>query len=388
MSAALLLIPNVGGEEAPRARPPPAVVTVSRLWCLLFPRAARVLHEAAPAPWPEALGAPAETPAFAWLGDARGAVAWLNTPAAAASAAAEGRPLAGPAPEIVQAVHDKAFAQRSGEALGLEPAALRGLVARFDPGELHDADAALRAIERRLADWPAWTQGRFTLKPRLGTSGRGRIGGTRGRVDAASLRAALPRLARRGGALLEPWLQRHADFSVQLHVASDGALTLLGILEQQLSRAGAIRGHRGAIDPRLRVVAESRWDERLVEAATAVARAAHAEGFHGPCGVDAFCFEGPHGPELRPVVEFNARFTVGTVALGLLRRARDCVTTRLGLAAGERLAFRFLLDAPREHRLGNDAGLLTIPLGREAETLRPALLVARDPARLAAHLGT
>ena len=40
------------------------------------------------------------------------------------------------------------------------------------------------------------------------------------------------------------------------------------------------------------------------------------EGFAGPCGVDAFSFRGPdREPLFRPLVEWNGRFTMGTVAL-------------------------------------------------------------------------
>jgi hypothetical protein len=277
---------------------------------------------------------------------------------------------------VVREVHDKAFAHRVSQEEALVPGALRGLIAVLDASELARADEAVERIQGSLNAWPAWTRGEFTLKPRLGGSARGRVAGSGGHADTPELRGALPRLARQGGALLEPWLRRRCDLSVQLHVAPDGELTLLGALTQQVSESGVYRGHRGALDYRARVVSESEREGALVEAAVSVARAAHARGFYGPCGVDAFTFEGPEGVELRPVVEFNARFTTGTVLVGLLRRARTHIAGQLALAAGERRAFRFALDAPPDG--AHEPALLRLPLAAHGEGLQPALWIARE----------
>lgn len=390
MSDGPWLIPNVGGEEESGGRPPPAVATVARLWRLLFSDGARALDdEDGPGPaWPEALGPRAEDAAFPWLADANEAYAWLGNEAAAQVAAARERRLFGPPPDVVRSVHDKAFALSVSEDAGLVPASLRGLVVALEPSQLRDADAAVRRIRSALEGWPSWTRGRFTLKPRIGASGRGRVAGARERVDTPELRGALPRLARCGGALLEPWLTRLADFSVQLYVAPDGAITLLGTLEQHVSSAGGFRGHSGAVDHRARVVSERREDDALIEAALLIANAAHARGFYGPCGVDAFRFEGASGEELHPAVEFNARFTMGTVLVGLLRRARARVAAQLEPTPGGRHHFFFGLDAPTGGWPEvDDSALLLLPLWGPRETLRPALALARDRDTLTARLG-
>jgi hypothetical protein len=187
--------------------------------------------------------------------------------------------------------------------------------------------------------------GRFTLKPRHGSSGRGRFGGALHEIDATTLQSALARLASRGGAILEPWLDRDEDLSVQLSIDPAGEILVLGSLAQRVSSSGVYRGHRGIVDARGRVRSNSRWDEPLREAAVQVARCAREAGFHGPCGVDAFTFRGEDGSlRLRPVVELNARFTSGTVVLGLVRRALGTLGPRLGLAPGALLAFEFDLE--------------------------------------------
>lgn len=110
--------------------------------------------------------------------------------------------------------------------------------------------------------------------------------------------------------------------------------------------------------------------------------AASEAGYRGPCGLDAFVYRDAAGQEaFRPVVELNARFTVGQVALAELRRTMPLLRERLGLAPGVLCAFHFGLAPPpagwpaeREdlvRRVHEDGpGLIAT---REAESLPPAL---------------
>jgi hypothetical protein len=133
------------------------------------------------------------------------------------------------------------------------------------------------------------------------------------------------------------------------------------------------------------VTSGNRYDEALREAAVAVAQVAIAAGYHGPCGVDAFAFEAEPGRvELRPVVEFNARFTFGTVVIGLLRRALPRIRQALSLDPGGLRAFLFRLDAPPGGwpEPTDAQGALLIPLSTEDPTaavrIEPGLLLADD----------
>ncbi len=387
MSHAPQLIPNLGAEESEAApAKEPAVQQVIALWRLLFGARARRLGQSEPAPaaaWPEALGALPEQPVYSWL-DADAAFAWLNTDAAAEQARQAGTPLAGASASVVREVHDKAFSCRVCAAEGLVPRDLRGLVRVLEPEELADPERALAQIEAALAGWPAWVEGRFALKPRLGSSGRGRIPGRAG--DLRDVRGALPRLVARGGAILEPWLSRREDLSVQFHVAPDGTLTLLGTLVQRMSASGLYRGHRGWVDYRVRVTSGSEWDNDLLEAGVALAQAASKAGYTGPCGIDAFDFEGPDGVAFRPAVELNARFTTGTMLIGLLRRARGWLRERLDLSPGERRPFYFGLAAPKVGWPAADSPLTLLRFGPEDDRA-PALVVARQPDEIDAWLG-
>jgi len=369
----IFTIANIGAEEAPGGAARGAATTVARLWSLLFPRDACALPDGEPrgTDWPEAFLPSASEAAYRWIrSDA--AHAWLNTAEARAMAENAGVELAGAAPEVVRAVHDKAFAHHASEQAGLVPRVLRGLVTPLAPDALRDGAAAARQIRERVAAWPDWTRGRFTLKPRLGASGRGRVPGLLDDLDTDVLARALPRLAERGGAMLEPWLERTIDLSAQLYIAPDGTVTLLGTLELLVTPSGVYRGHRARIDHRLRIASGSAHDDSLLEAALILARAAHAAGYHGPCGVDAFAFAAGDRVVLRPAVELNARFTMGTIVAGLMRRLRPRLRARLPAEPGRLRTLHFgLAPDAAPHSESPTGAAYALPLGLTGETFAP-----------------
>lgn len=361
MSQGPLLIANLGAEEGggPAASRDAAVRAAARLWRGLF-----------------------SPPAFDWLPGPEAAVAWLNTEEAAREASAAGRQLSGAPPEVVRRVHDKAFALWVAESEGLVPDRLKGLCSALDAEEIRDAATALRCIAQRVEAWPAWAQSAFTLKPRLGSSGRGRVA-VSGLAGLPAVRGALPRLAQRGGLVLEPWLERSEDLSAQLWLGPDGSLRLVGTTGQLLAPSGLYRGQCGSVDSKGRVASGSRHDEAVREAAARVAQAASRAGYSGPCGLDAFAFRSAQGGAwLRPVVEWNARHTLGHVVIGWVRRSLPALKRGFGLAPGKLCHFHFRLDAPADWPPPGD-GLLFVPLGEPDDGARPGLLFAQSAEALA-----
>ncbi len=335
MSEPTLLFANLGAEEGAvwaRTSAHPRVRAVARLWATLFSANARFVGAAAPEA-PRLAGGfarDADAAAFSFCDPGPALVPWLATLEAEALARAEGVPFAAAAREVVARVHDKAFAHESARATSLVPDLLRDATLVLGPSELVDADAARCRIEAAVADWPAALAERFTIKPRFGTSGRGRIAGRAGRVDADQLARALPRLREAAGLLVEPWLERTLDLCAQLHVAGADDVRVLGTLRLGVNAHGGPTGHAGRSRSGGAVDSGTRWDGELRTAALALGGAAARAGYRGPCGLDAFVFRAPNGEEvLRPVVELNARFTTGTIALGCVARA-----VRAGLARG------------------------------------------------------
>jgi hypothetical protein len=380
------LLPNLGAEES-QAVPKSARGFLRGLygaWATLFSDengAPLLLHpgdQEAYEAWRKGL-APgswvgAALPALDALWPGGGLVAWLNTPAAVEVGRSHRLPLLGAPPDATLDVHDKAFAQRTADELALHPECLRGHVAIFSAEACADVEGAAARLVSVVSGFPAWTGRRFVIKPRLSTSGRHRVIATLtdDGIEPPIADAAWRLFAARGGCIVEPWLARLQDLSLQMIVQKD-AVKLLGTTAQLVTRSGQILGNRGILDGTgaLRAGCDAAIEAQLFAAATRLGGAAARRGFFGVAGVDAFTFRGPDGaPVLRPVVEMNARFTTGTVALGLVRRL---------VAAGRAKpggAWALVLKAPDRDALPDGVDCLC-PLPRG-----PALLWAQSPSLL------
>ena len=129
--------------------------------------------------------------------------------------------------------------------------------------------------------------------------------------------------------VIEPWLERVCDFSIQFEMKSEG-LSLVGY-------TGLINDARGQFQANY---AESRYTRRLPVAVFAALPKVfpksfellydglreelepelHAAGFRGPLGVDAFAYRDGAGQALlKPVVEINPRYTMGRLTLELMK---------------------------------------------------------------------
>jgi hypothetical protein len=62
------------------------------------------------------------------------------------------------------------------------------------------------------------------------------------------------------------------------------------------------------------------WDIALEAASGELAKALDALGYFGPVGVDAYVWNSPQGPRLRPLVDLNARLSMALPAHGLADR--------------------------------------------------------------------
>lgn len=368
MTTRLVLLPNLGAEdERPLFVVEPNLASgLARTWALLFDARATLdggLPRERP-PWLDD-----DDAALPFLSDLDGLVPWLSTREAESRARTLDLPFAGAASDVTRRVSDKEWALAVARELQLLPPTLHDALSAFSPDQLSAADARA-LVDERLERWPASLRESFTLKPRFGSSGRGRVKGRGGRLDDAGA-AGLPRLARRGGAVLEPWLSRHEDLSAQLFVDDDGRAHLLGTTRQLTTPSGVWLGNVTLLDDRGALRSGSSHDDALRRAALLVGARAAREGFRGPLGLDAFTYLDADGQlAWRPLVEVNARFSMGHVTLGLARRAE-----RAGhLRPRQACAFRGRVD----DRAPPQATRLALPHG--------ALDVSSDYASLASTL--
>jgi hypothetical protein len=94
-----------------------------------------------------------------------------------------------------------------------------------------------------------------------------------------------------------------------LEIYADGSFEVHGVSDLQTNGAGTGTGYILGRPPEPRRAAE------LMRVAAVVAERLFAEGYFGPVGIDAL----EHAGGLHPLLEINARYTMGFVAVAVER---------------------------------------------------------------------
>ena len=142
--------------------------------------------------------------------------------------------------------------------------------------------------------------------------------------------------------VVEPWLERVLDFSVQLEMSADG-LKLCGYTGLLNDAKGQFQGNFAESHHHKRIPAkvvalfsEPDISNRLLELYAGIFTALEAElrrvDFVGPIGIDAFVYRGAAGAvRLKPIVEINPRYTMGRVLVELMKQTcqGSCGSLRL-----------------------------------------------------------
>jgi len=174
-----------------------------------------------------------------------------------------------------------------------------------------------------LAEAEALAARGWMLKAPFSTAGRAR---RRGPLDDNGRAWASRVLAEVGRLRAEPWRDRVADLSFHLDIGE--ASRFIGTVRFDTTPAGQFTGTRPgrwlAREPaevqRL-LTGEGREPRRLRRLGDALARhlgpRLTALGVTGPVGVDAFIYRDADGLRLDPLVEVNARLTMGRLSLAL-----------------------------------------------------------------------
>ena len=133
--------------------------------------------------------------------------------------------------------------------------------------------------------------------------------------------------------VIEPWLERIADFSVQLEMGADG-LQLLGYTGLLTDARGQFLAnttapqHARSLPPAVLACfrdlpgSPARLHRLFTELAVRLAAELKTAGYLGPVGIDAFVYRDASGrARLKPIVEINPRYTMGRLTLELMKRA-------------------------------------------------------------------
>jgi hypothetical protein len=171
------------------------------------------------------------------------------------------------------------------------------------------SEAAARACPAREDKW--------VIKSPFGFAARERVLGRGPRVEGAQATWAVRRLARGETLIFQPWLEVVREYGVVIEVARDGSHRVHGFSDLQTNGAGTGVGYMLGRPPTPARAAE------LERTAAAVCARLHAEGYHGPVGIDAV----EHAGGLHHLLEVNARYTMGFVALAAERALKPSAPT-------------------------------------------------------------
>ncbi len=190
---------------------------------------------------------------------------------------------------------------------------------------LPDALAAISAIRRR-------GHHRVVVKKALGLAGQNALRLWEPELLDTQRRWMEHALGQGRRLVVEPWLERVADLSVQLEMTPKG-LELVGYAGLINDQRGQFQANFAAPDFARRLPSTvtdcfrshgqaARCLPRLYpELLPRLAAELRAAGFLGPLGIDAFVYRDATGAcQLKPIVEINPRYTMGRLTLELMRQ--------------------------------------------------------------------
>jgi uncharacterized ferritin-like protein (DUF455 family) len=200
---------------------------------------------------------------------------------------------------------------------------------------LHDVGVAVATLPEALAAIGAIRargHHRVVVKQALGLAGQNALRLWEPEVLATQKRWLEHAFAQGRRVVIEPWLERVADFSVQLEMTPQG-LELIGYAGLINDQRGQFQANWAAPDFARRLPASvtdcfrghpeaARQLPRLYpELLPRLAAQLRAADFVGPFGLDAFVYRDATGAcRLKPIVEFNPRYTMGRLTLELMKQ--------------------------------------------------------------------
>jgi hypothetical protein len=269
-------------------------------------------------PWPDRLRAEAErrgvelvSPETSWRQgagsgrqNARLFTPWGWTPSAVAAGERAGA-VVRPVPlDVVARVNSKLWSHALEVESGI---ALPGAALASSIEELREAIA--RACPAPDDKW--------VVKSPYGFAARDRVLGRGPVLEAAQGRWCERRMGRGETLIFQPWLAVVREYGVVLEIAADGSFEVRGVSDLQTNGAGTGTGYVLGRPPDAGRVRE------LTRVASVVCQRLFQEGYFGPVGIDAL----EHAGGLHPLLEINARYTMGFVALAVEQQLKPAAPT-------------------------------------------------------------
>jgi hypothetical protein len=250
-------------------------------------------------PWPEALESEARSrgvelisPATSEVQSNRIFTPWGWTP----SAVAIGKQIGAIVQHVPLAVVARVNSKLWSHALEVE----LGVV---QPGAT--TAATFEELQEAIARARPGMDDKWVIKSPFGFAARDRVLGRGPALEEPQAKWALRQLGRGETLIFQPWLEVIREYGVVMDIHSDGAFEIHGISDLQTNGAGTGRGYILGRRPSSRRMLE------LEEIAGIVADRLFKEGYYGPVGIDAL----EHTGGLHPLLEINARYTMGFIAV-------------------------------------------------------------------------
>jgi hypothetical protein len=153
---------------------------------------------------------------------------------------------------------------------------------------------------------------KWVVKSPYGFAARDRVLGRGPVIAEPQAKWSKKRLARGEILIFQPWLEVVREYGIVLEISPDGTFMIQGISDLQTNGAGAGTGYILGRPPSLERMGE------LERIASVVSERLFEEGYFGPVGIDAL----EHSRGFHPLLEINARYTMGFVAVARERHLK------------------------------------------------------------------
>ena len=199
--------------------------------------------------------------------------------------------------------------------------------------------------------------------------------------------------------VIEPWLEREMDFSVQLEMDARelklcGYTGLFNDLKGQFKANWAepnfARRIPSGVSANFGTVPDiwNRLQRLYAEIFSMLEEGLREAGFVGPLGIDAFVYKTAAGDrKIKPVVEINPRYTMGRLTLELMRHAAPGSSGVFRLVNRAQLRSLGMEDFPSYARLLAERFPLRLE-GEPVAKIREGALCLNDPAKAQVVLAT
>jgi len=204
--------------------------------------------------------------------------------------------------EVVKKVNSKLFSYPLERELGI---ALPGSATASNMNDLKSAVA--HGSTQRDSKW--------VIKSPMGFAARDRILGRGPVLEDPQSKWCEKQLSTGETLIFQRWLDVEREYGVQMMINDAGQVDILGISDLQTNGAGAATGYLLGRKPSAERVAE------LHNFAEIVGQRLFKEGYTGPAGMDAL----EHKSGLHPLLEINARYTMGFVAIAVERELKPSI---------------------------------------------------------------